>query len=82
MDDQFVVCELQEEELEQVAGGVWADAEALGWFVVGVNVMERKGVVLSVLDFAVGKAMVVCRRVDLHRLKCNTDKAESKEADS
>ena len=74
MDDQFVVWELEVQQLEQVAGGVWADAEALGYFLVGVDVIEGNGVVPCVLELFVGQAVAVRRRMYLHRPKCNTFK--------
>lgn len=74
MDDQVLVCELEDLGLEQVASGVGANAEAFGWVVVGVNVIEGDGGVSGMLDIVVGEAMAVRRRVDLHRLKCNTFK--------
>ena len=76
MDYQIGVGELEVQDFEQVASSVGADAKALGWFVVGVNVIKGESVIPRMLDVIVGEAMVVRRRVDLNWLKCITCKRE------
>ena len=61
MNDQILFFCLEVQEFKQVARAIGADAEALGRFMVNVDVIEAQGVLPCVPDVLVGQTVPVGR---------------------
>jgi len=68
VDDQVLFGGLEVQEFEQVARAIRSDAQALGRFMLNVDVIEAQGVLPCVVDVLVGQPVPVGRLEYPHRL--------------
>jgi hypothetical protein len=66
MDGEKIVGELEQDDLEEVAGLVWPDDEDLWRIGVGLEVDGDESVVDSVDHIGRGRAVTQRRRVEVH----------------
>lgn len=66
--EEPIIGQLENEELEEVAGEVGADHEDLRWVGVRVDIDNDERMVDGVEDVRVGDAMTSSRTVDLHTI--------------
>ena len=64
MNDQISIGQLEVQNLQKVADGVWADAETLDWFMLTVDVEEGDGVRPCVANLVASQPMPVGRPED------------------
>lgn len=61
-----IVCENEDDHLEQLPGSVCADGQFLGRIAVGIEIDDNERVIGGVTDVSVSDAMSSGRAVDLH----------------